>query len=124
MTWNDFLFSFEGRAGRRANLGFSLTGFFLMLHAVAATPPTLAYAPAPLIVLAILYWPWCAVGAKRLHDIGYSGWLQLICIFPFFGSVALFFASAIIKGNPESNEFGAPVSRRPRTDSDTRRRDT
>lgn len=46
-------------------------------------------------------------GVKRLHDIGWSGWLLLITLVPVVGGVfsPLMF---IILGSTEANRFGPP----------------
>ena len=43
-------------------------------------------------------WVYYAVGAKRCHDLGYNGWLQLI---PFF-QLALAFKPGVVG----ENEYG------------------
>jgi uncharacterized membrane protein YhaH (DUF805 family) len=54
--------------------------------------------------LAVLL-PSLAVGARRLHDIGRTGWWQLIQLIPLIGTIALivFFA---IEGHREANPYG------------------
>jgi len=49
-----------------------------------------------------------AVGARRLHDTGKSGWLQLLWILPCIGPIILiiFWAPA---GNPGDNQYGPPA---------------
>ena len=60
------------------------------------------------IVLLLLSLPNLAVTVRRLHDIGYSGWLLLLLLIPFLGS--LFFIVALIlmiqDGNPQINQYG------------------
>lgn len=50
-----------------------------------------------------------AVGARRLHDSGRSGWLQLLWLLPCIGPIILiiFWAQP---GNPGDNKYGAPAS--------------
>ena len=50
-----------------------------------------------------------AVGARRLHDTGKSGWLQLLWILPCIGPIILiiFWAQA---GNPGDNQYGPPAA--------------
>ncbi|WP_311568508.1 DUF805 domain-containing protein [Photobacterium arenosum] len=54
--------------------------------------------------LAVLI-PSVAVGVRRLHDIGKSGWWMLLSLIPILGFVILlfFFARA---GQPGPNEYG------------------
>jgi hypothetical protein len=53
-----------------------------------------------LIMIAPLLWLLLSAGAKRCHDLGESGWMQLI---PLYGFVILFFP-----GQQVSNRYGAP----------------
>ena len=55
--------------------------------------------------LAVLI-PSLAVGARRLHDTGKSGWFQLLGLIPFVGIIILivFWAQ---EGVPEENKWGA-----------------
>jgi uncharacterized membrane protein YhaH (DUF805 family) len=49
--------------------------------------------------------PYLAVGARRLHDTGRSGWWQLIKVVPLMGSIALIVLFSI-RGDAGSNRFG------------------
>ena len=53
-------------------------------------------------------WFWCslAVGAKRCHDRGRSGWFQLISLIPAIGPLWLFFDLGLFKGTDGENRFG------------------
>ncbi|HEV8023373.1 MAG TPA: DUF805 domain-containing protein [Candidatus Nanopelagicales bacterium] len=53
--------------------------------------------------------PLYAAGARRLHDTGKSGWLQLLVLIPCIGLIVLivFWAQA---GHPAENQYGAPVA--------------
>ncbi len=52
--------------------------------------------------------PRYAVGCRRLHDKGISGWLQLIELIPF-GDIALIVLWAL-KGDNAANSYGEPVA--------------
>jgi uncharacterized membrane protein YhaH (DUF805 family) len=54
--------------------------------------------------LAILL-PSLAVGSRRLHDTGKSGWLQLLLIIPFIGAIVLIVLWAL-PGNVGANKYG------------------
>jgi uncharacterized membrane protein YhaH (DUF805 family) len=58
-----------------------------------------------LIALAILL-PGLAVSARRLHDIGKSGWWILISIVPLIGLIFIVWAAR--KGEESANAYGAP----------------
>ncbi|RZT85848.1 uncharacterized membrane protein YhaH (DUF805 family) [Pseudonocardia sediminis] len=49
--------------------------------------------------------PTFAIGARRLHDIGVSGWLQLIAIIPVLGIIALL-VLWVVNGTPGPNRHG------------------
>jgi uncharacterized membrane protein YhaH (DUF805 family) len=49
--------------------------------------------------------PSIAVGARRLHDIGRSGWWQLLGLIPVIGWIILIYCCAQ-EGNASANEFG------------------
>jgi uncharacterized membrane protein YhaH (DUF805 family) len=60
------------------------------------------------IILAIvgvaLYIPLLAVGSRRLHDRGQSGWLQLLYLVPCGNIVLLVFF--VMEGTPGDNAYG------------------
>ena len=62
----------------------------------------IAWVISIILVLATL-----AVGCRRLHDTGKSGWLQLLYLIPCIGGIVLivFWVQA---GNPGDNAYGAP----------------
>lgn len=49
--------------------------------------------------------PSIAVGIRRLHDIGRSGWWMLISLIPIVGTIWLIVLYAT-KGMPEDNQYG------------------
>jgi len=53
--------------------------------------------------------PLIAVGVRRLHDIGKSGWWYLISLIPFIGQIILLIL-ACFKSEDHENRFG-PVPR-------------
>lgn len=57
-----------------------------------------------IIVLIALYIPFLAVGCRRLHDRGQSGWLQLLLLVPCGGIVLLIFW--VLEGTPGDNAYG------------------
>jgi len=60
---------------------------------------------SPLFSLAVLI-PNIAVGARRLHDIGRSGWWMLIALIPLVGILVLIYWYAQ-PGTAGDNEYGA-----------------
>lgn len=53
----------------------------------------------------IVLLPTLAVGARRLHDTGLSGWWQLLGLIPFVGLLAMVFLMARA-GVPGDNRYG------------------
>lgn len=94
-------FSFEGRI-RRLEYGLShLIGVFA-IYLVAFIAVTASGGGGARGILLIFYIPYLwftfAQGAKRCHDIGNSGWWQLI---PLYGLWLLF-----QEGQPGQNQYG------------------
>ena len=90
---------FNGRAGREEFWWFALFCFLvavvfsvLKLHTLGA-----------LANLALLL-PSVAVGARRLHDIGKSGWFQLVIFIPLSGLVLLIYW--MVQPSVGPNEYG------------------
>ncbi|MEU8615970.1 DUF805 domain-containing protein [Actinoplanes sp. NPDC048791] len=91
---------------------------FVLVHAVIVVAlATLSVAVADwLMYVLIAYYfatvvPVTALVARRLHDVGYSGWLQLINLLPFGFIVLLVFMA--LPGEPGPNRHGpAPAGRR------------
>lgn len=94
-------FSFEGRIGRLEYflsaiiVGLPLIPFNYLSSWESETPiiPIVAF-----IIYIILSWFLLSQGAKRMHDLGYSGWWQLI---PFAPAVMM-----IIEGEHKENDYG------------------
>ena len=78
---------FNGRATRPEFWWFVL--FCFILNLVGRVLGPLAF----IISLALLL-PSLAAGARRLHDIGKSGWLQLLWLVPFIGWAILIYWAA------------------------------
>jgi uncharacterized membrane protein YhaH (DUF805 family) len=57
------------------------------------------------IFMLALIVPSLAVGARRLHDIGKSGWWQLINFVPVVGLIVLIFFFTQ-SGEPRTNQYG------------------
>jgi uncharacterized membrane protein YhaH (DUF805 family) len=74
---------FSGNAGRH-----EFWIFFAARVAVSAVVYLISE-PLGLLVIFALLCPALAIGARRLHDIGLSGWWQLLMLIPFAGAIAL-----------------------------------
>jgi uncharacterized membrane protein YhaH (DUF805 family) len=77
----------DGMLGLESNVGAFNFGLLVDLYGLAVLLPTLA------------------VGARRLHDIGRSGWWLLLGIIPVIGAIVLivFFAT---DGQRQPNAYG------------------
>jgi uncharacterized membrane protein YhaH (DUF805 family) len=90
-------FSFEGRI-RRTEYGLSMLFGTFALLVVAAIAGAVHILPLYYLFLIPYFWFNCAQGAKRCHDLGNSGWWQLI---PLYGFWLLF-----QDGQTRTNEYG------------------
>jgi len=102
--------TFSGRASRAEFWWFALfnvlAALILMSLVTSFAGPEAGQNVALIYNLAIIS-PSMAVGARRLHDMGHSGWWQLLYL-TGIGSLVLFIWM-MFAGNPESNRFGDPV---------------
>ena len=92
---------FNGRAARPEFWWFALA--WVIVLALTGMASTYLYGVAALALLL----PGLAVGARRLHDTGKSGWFQLIGIIPIIGTLVVIYLMAQ-PGNPAANQYGDP----------------
>ena len=90
---------FSGRAGRAEYWWFVLSYVVVTLVLNVLHLDIIAL----LVNLALLV-PSLAAGTRRLHDIGKSGWFQLIWLIPFIGWILLIYWLAQPSTGP--NEYG------------------
>ncbi len=93
---------FTGRARRSEYWWFSLFG--LIVEFVLALIDPVLY----IVALLGLIVPSLAVGVRRLHDTGRSGWSLLVALIPLVGGIILVVFMAT-PGNPGRNQYGNPV---------------
>jgi uncharacterized membrane protein YhaH (DUF805 family) len=91
---------FNGRAARPE------FWWFFLLQFVAYLVSSMVHGLLYLLVFLALLLPGIAVGARRMHDIGKSGWILLLGLIPLVGFILLYFAAQ--PGQPESNQYGPP----------------
>jgi uncharacterized membrane protein YhaH (DUF805 family) len=103
---------FNGRARRKEYWMFVL---FSMIFSILATVldnvlgiamEGIGYGPLYGLYLLAIIIPSIAVGVRRLHDIGKSGWMMLISFIPLIGGIWLL-VLFVTDGNPGENEYGA-----------------
>ncbi|WP_198086351.1 DUF805 domain-containing protein [Variovorax sp. E3] len=93
---------FSGRASRSEYWWFVLAELVVLV--VASLINQYLYG---IVALGFLL-PALAVGARRLHDIGKSGWLQLLMIIPVINLVLIYFY--VQPTQPEANAHGEAPS--------------
>ena len=92
---------FNGRAARPEFWWFMLAQFVVGVILNMVSPML-----GGLFSLAMLA-PSLAAGSRRLHDIGKSGWLQLLALIPLVGWAILIYWDAQ-PGDPAANQYGPP----------------
>jgi uncharacterized membrane protein YhaH (DUF805 family) len=96
--------TFEGRA-RRSEYWWFVLAVFLASLVLSLISSILG----GLVNLAMLL-PLLAVGVRRLHDLGKSGWWLLIGLIPLIGGLVLLYFY-VQPGDAGSNDFGdAPAA--------------
>ena len=115
-TWPEFselkVFTVQGRIGRLRYLAWTLV---LMVAIIAVTGVCAAILTRSLVggglLIAIaaigFFIVSVQIGVQRLHDVGWSGWLLLINLVPFVGSLFPILMM-VIPGNTGANQYGAP----------------
>lgn len=108
-------------SGRRRRLSYFLTWLvliavvgtihFVLGFVVGASNPAdpeagMAAVQAVGTLLSLpLAWPFYAVGAQRLHDMGYSGWFQLLTAIPLVNLI-LFLVMIFAPSQQAANKYG------------------
>lgn len=90
---------FNGRATRSEYWWYSLFAFVLGIVLGILNIKILT----GLVGLALLV-PNIAVGVRRLHDTGRSGWMLLLALIPLIGSLVLIYF--FVQESKEDNQYG------------------
>jgi uncharacterized membrane protein YhaH (DUF805 family) len=112
LVWKRYA-EFNGRSRRKEYWMFALFNMLVaLLVYIPAILLTLAksWTGMALLVLFVVYTlagfiPSLAVGVRRLHDTGKSGWWFLISLIPLAGGI-IFLVFMVLDGNPGINEYG------------------
>ena len=96
---------FEGRARRTEYWMFLLVNVLIAFVLGIIAAMTGFRALSTLYSLAVLL-PGIAVGVRRLHDTGRSGWWLLISLIPVIGTIWIIVLLAT-NGDAGSNQYGA-----------------
>ena len=104
--------TFSGRASRSEFWFFCLFSFLASIITMIIDSMILGYpaeenGPVNLIFSVLIFLPSLAVGARRLHDIGKSGWWQLITL-TVIGIILLIVWFATV-GSSKKNGHGTPI---------------
>jgi uncharacterized membrane protein YhaH (DUF805 family) len=103
---------FSGRARRKEYWMFTLlllvAGFVLgIVEGVLGLSGTVGpYGPLSLLFMLAIIVPSIAVGVRRLHDTGRSGWWLLLYFLPIIGAIVLL-VFMVLDGTRGPNEYGA-----------------
>lgn len=98
-------FCFEGRTGRKEFWMYILV--YIIASSILNVIPGVGKVLSLIWTLALLC-PSLGITARRLHDTGKTGWLQLLVLIPFIGGLIVL-ALCIPAGNKEENKFGPAV---------------
>jgi len=116
MAWNNYTgvlrkyTVFEGRAPRGEYWWFFLFNLLIMIgltildETIFGSGETMGVLTS-LYTLAVLL-PSLAVGVRRLHDTGHSGWWLLLSLVPLLGGIVLLIFM-VLDGTPGANAYGA-----------------
>jgi len=101
---------FSGRARRMEYWMFALFNFLVsfglaLIDGFAGLANKDGIGPLSAIYSLAVLLPSLALGVRRLHDIGRSGWWLLIVLVPVIGVIVLFVFS-VLPSEPGSNEYG------------------
>lgn len=103
--------TFTGRATRSeywlfALFNFLVIIFWLFITVIFAKDKSAAYLIMALsgISMLVLIVPGLAVGVRRLHDVGKSGWWMFVSFIPYIGGLILLYY--MCKGSTGDNEYG------------------
>jgi uncharacterized membrane protein YhaH (DUF805 family) len=106
------VFTVHGRIGRLRYLAWSLVLMIAILiiaalcalllsNSLVAGGLVITVAAVAFVIISV------QIGVQRLHDAGWSGWLLLINLVPFVGSLFPL-ALMIVPGNAGPNQYGPP----------------
>lgn len=120
-SMRDFLLSGNGRLDRLGYLTALLVDALLFCLPIAFIVPTElkrglrplspdiydgAVLMAGTVIWVLVLWVYCATTARRLHDLGRSGWLAVLALIPAVGLGALTVALLVMAGVKGDNRYG------------------
>ena len=96
-------FCFEGRTGRKSFWFFVLVNF--VINMVLGIIPGIAGAILSVVFALAILCPSLGITARRLHDCGKTGWLQLLLLIPVIGGLLVLLLCLPV-GSKEENKYG------------------
>src|SRR5688572_2891477 len=101
---------FSGRARRREYWMFYLVNVLVVfclvfLEPLLGIPQANGLGLLTGLYILLLILPTLAVGVRRLHDTGRSGWWMLLALVPIIGPIVLFVFS-VLDSEPGDNRYG------------------
>lgn len=102
------LWSADGRIGRGSYFGVLIATGLLASIFTAVSGVSSGVAVVAVLLFLPLFWVSVCAGAKRTHDLGYSGWWQLLGLIPVV-NFALGIYMLLWKGAIEENEYGISI---------------
>jgi uncharacterized membrane protein YhaH (DUF805 family) len=106
MTFNQLLFSLEGRISRSTYWKFSISLIIIAIVIGLIDGATGAHYTIVTIFSLISFWPSLAVSLKRLHDRNKSAWWLFLALIPIVGIIWVFIELGCLKGTAGENRFG------------------
>lgn len=105
--WKDF----GGRSDRREYWMFTLVSIVISIVLIIVEQ---ILSPESGILSGVYSWfifiPSIAVNVRRLHDIGKSGWMQLVVLIPLIGWI-WFLILMVREGDSSRNQYGESLGR-------------
>ncbi len=104
----EFYTTFEGRLSRRdfaMRVVLPALGISIVASVLDMAFGFKDWGPFAILVMLALIWPCIATSARRLHDVGQTGWWQLVFAIPLIGLIA-FIVLMCMKGTEGPNKYG------------------
>ena len=101
---------FKGRARRKEYWMFYLVNVLVVfclifLERLVGIPQANDFGLLTGLYVLVVILPGLAVGVRRLHDTGRSGWWMLLALVPIIGAIVLFIFS-VLDSEPGDNRYG------------------
>jgi uncharacterized membrane protein YhaH (DUF805 family) len=97
---------FSGRAQRAEYWYFFLFNTIISFILTIISPVDVVNDLGIHVVFALaIFLPGLGVSVRRLHDVGKSGWMLLIALIPFIGTI-WYIVLMVRDGNPGGNKYG------------------